>query len=62
MIIDCHGHYTTAPEPLNAWRKQQTDALKAPTDPKNRAQITRILTYHILPGVILSDDGVDSFP
>jgi len=31
MIIDCHGHYTTAPEPLNVWRKQQTDALKAPT-------------------------------
>ena len=30
MIIDCHGHYTTAPEPLNAWRKQQVDALKAP--------------------------------
>ena len=31
MIIDCHGHYTTAPEPLNAWRKQQTDALKTPS-------------------------------
>jgi len=31
MIIDCHGHYTTAPEPLNAWRKAQTDALKTPT-------------------------------
>ena len=28
MIIDCHGHYTTAPEPLNVWRKQQTAALK----------------------------------
>ena len=31
MIIDCHGHYTTAPEPLNAWRKAQTDALKTPS-------------------------------
>ena len=31
MIIDCHGHYTTAPEPLTAWRKQQTEALQAPT-------------------------------
>jgi 4-oxalmesaconate hydratase len=32
MIIDCHGHYTTAPEPLNAWRKQQTDSLKKGLD------------------------------
>ena len=23
MIIDCHGHYTTAPEPHNEYRKQQ---------------------------------------
>ncbi|MDH4072358.1 MAG: amidohydrolase [Gammaproteobacteria bacterium] len=23
MIIDCHGHYTTAPEPHNEFRKQQ---------------------------------------
>jgi 4-oxalmesaconate hydratase len=28
MIIDCHGHYTTAPKPLKDWRQQQTDALK----------------------------------
>lgn len=27
MIIDIHGHYTTAPEPLGAWRKQQLAAL-----------------------------------
>ncbi|MEN9559988.1 MAG: hypothetical protein RLZZ502_1199 [Pseudomonadota bacterium] len=26
MIIDCHGHYTTAPAPLEAWRKQQLAA------------------------------------
>src|SRR3954454_25248373 len=31
MIIDCHGHYTTAPEPLNAWRKQKTEALQTPS-------------------------------
>jgi 4-oxalmesaconate hydratase len=30
MIIDCHGHYTTAPKPLKDWRQQQTDALKDP--------------------------------
>jgi len=40
MIIDCHGHYTTAPEPLNAWRKQQTDALKTPTLAPARGSIT----------------------
>jgi hypothetical protein len=25
MIIDCHGHYTTAPAALEAWRKMQID-------------------------------------
>jgi 4-oxalmesaconate hydratase len=29
MIIDCHGHYTTAPEPHNLWRKAQVAALQA---------------------------------
>ena len=29
MIIDCHGHYTTAPEPHNVWRKAQVAAFKA---------------------------------
>ena len=28
MIIDCHGHYTTAPKPLRDWRQRQIDALK----------------------------------
>ncbi|HXY98632.1 MAG TPA: amidohydrolase family protein [Stellaceae bacterium] len=27
MIIDCHGHYTTAPKALEAWRKSQIAAL-----------------------------------
>jgi 4-oxalmesaconate hydratase len=31
MIIDCHGHYTTAPKQLEAWRKAQTDAVKDPS-------------------------------
>lgn len=26
MIIDCHGHYTTAPPAHEGWRKQQIDA------------------------------------
>ena len=27
MIIDCHGHYTTAPAPHNAWRERQEAAI-----------------------------------
>jgi 4-oxalmesaconate hydratase len=30
MIIDCHGHYTTAPKQLEAWRKAQIAALSNP--------------------------------
>ncbi|WP_036965403.1 amidohydrolase family protein [Promicromonospora kroppenstedtii] len=30
MIIDVHGHYTTAPEPLGAWRDAQVAALADP--------------------------------
>ena len=26
MIIDCHGHYTTAPDDLKIWRQEQIDA------------------------------------
>ncbi|WP_137166647.1 amidohydrolase family protein [Salinimonas lutimaris] len=29
MIIDCHGHYTTAPEPLQLFRDAQIEAYKA---------------------------------
>jgi 4-oxalmesaconate hydratase len=29
MIIDCHGHYTTAPEPHNLWRQAQIAAFEA---------------------------------
>ena len=29
LIIDCHGHYTTAPEPHNEWRELQKAAFKA---------------------------------
>jgi len=28
MIIDCHGHYTTAPKQLEAWRKRQIASLE----------------------------------
>lgn len=29
LVIDCHGHYTTAPEAHNAWREAQVAAFKA---------------------------------
>ena len=31
-------------------------ALKDPAKPENRAELTRILTYHILPGTVLVED------
>jgi 4-oxalmesaconate hydratase len=31
MIIDCHGHYTTAPKALEDWRKRQIAALDDPS-------------------------------
>ena len=30
MIIDCHGHYTTAPKALEAWRARQIAAINDP--------------------------------
>jgi 4-oxalmesaconate hydratase len=30
MIVDCHGHYTTAPKSLEAFRKRQIEGLKDP--------------------------------
>ena len=30
MIIDCHGHYTTAPKELEAYRQAQIAGLKEP--------------------------------
>jgi 4-oxalmesaconate hydratase len=34
MIIDCHGHYTTAPEPHNRFRDAQLARLKQPALPQ----------------------------
>ncbi len=31
MIIDCHGHYTTAPKALEEWRGRQIAALTSPS-------------------------------
>src|SRR5579864_4436938 len=34
MIIDCHGHYTTAPKQLEEWRKRQIAALEDAKHPQ----------------------------
>lgn len=31
LIIDCHGHYTTAPEALATWRNKQIEGIKQPS-------------------------------
>ena len=42
MIIDCHGHYTTAPSEMEAWRKLQVQAIGNPAQapPKTSLRIS----------------------
>jgi 4-oxalmesaconate hydratase len=40
MIIDCHGHYTTAPKGLEGWRASQVEALAASTPSPRRPDIS----------------------
>jgi 4-oxalmesaconate hydratase len=39
MIIDCHGHYTTAPSELEAWRKRQIAAFEGRSTPPGRSEL-----------------------
>src|SRR5688572_30486924 len=39
MIIDCHGHYTTAPQELKTYRDAQIAALKDPSPPATKGSI-----------------------
>src|SRR6186713_2078652 len=39
MIIDCHGHYTTAPQVLTDFRDAQKAALKDPAQTPSRASL-----------------------
>jgi len=50
------GPYTVLVPSDDAFGKVQGGALSDPANPQNRAEITRIITYHILPGVILAED------
>jgi 4-oxalmesaconate hydratase len=40
MIIDCHGHYTTAPKQLQAYRDAQISALKTSARPADRGTLS----------------------
>ncbi len=37
MIIDCHGHYTTAPKALEDWRNRQIAAIGDPASAMPKA-------------------------
>lgn len=50
------GPYTVLVPTDEAFGKVKAGALSEAGNPQNRAEITRILTYHILPGVILAED------
>ncbi|NLD54663.1 MAG: amidohydrolase [Burkholderiaceae bacterium] len=39
MIIDIHGHYTTAPAALEAWRKRQVAALGNPSESPRASEL-----------------------
>ena len=39
MIIDCHGHYTTAPKALEAWRNRQIAGI---SDPAAKPQVSEL--------------------
>ena len=57
MIIDCHGHYTTAPAALQKFRDEQIAGLKTGIDVPLSAQtkISDDFIRQILPGGIFSD-------
>jgi 4-oxalmesaconate hydratase len=39
MIIDCHGHYTTAPKALEDWRNRQIAAIR---DPSSKPRVSEL--------------------
>ena len=45
MIIDCHGHYTTAPPALEAWRKRQIAAIGNPAHGPSRADLVIVALF-----------------
>jgi len=39
MVIDCHGHFTTAPKTLHAWRKKQLDTMNDPANAPRKTDL-----------------------
>jgi len=39
MIIDCHGHYTTAPKALEDWRNRQIAAINDPSQTPKASEL-----------------------
>jgi 4-oxalmesaconate hydratase len=39
MIIDCHGHFTTAPKTLHAWRSKQLNSIGDPANTPKKSDL-----------------------
>jgi len=39
VIIDCHGHFTTAPKQLHAWREKQLDSADDPANQPTKSDL-----------------------
>jgi 4-oxalmesaconate hydratase len=39
MIIDCHGHFTTVPKALHAWRQKQLDSINDPANAPKKSDL-----------------------
>jgi 4-oxalmesaconate hydratase len=40
MIIDCHGHFTTAPRTLHAWREKQLSFVNDPANAPKKSELS----------------------
>ena len=60
MIIDCHGHYTTAPPALEAWRNRQIAGLADPAVAPRAADLAigTELELTTMP-LYTDDDGIE---
>ena len=73
MIVDCHGHYTTAPQALWDWRKRQASGEKISEaalgisdddirDSLEQAQLKLQRGARQRPHVLLAARGLDGAP
>ena len=69
MIIDCHGHYTTAPKALENWRNQQIAGIKEPaarprvfTNRARHSQMSMRQAFSFKPSPFDADDDAWAAP